>query len=247
LPGSYAAVGISNDPTLTAPHRQDRRRHAEGDGGLVALPPKGDVSPPVAAAAKLPGAHPRLVTLRCWSGVPLLTKRITPSNAPRWSSANSARSSWRRHPPSGPGDAAMDELVAGDGRLDQPSDQPAAAKRERWEHVPAAMAAQLGLGRGPVVRLLLRETPDPFAIRTLRDEATTAAGGKHACTRMPRRAVRGHPCRASAERPKLLFVPLRLRGRAARCGLKSGRQRGQHRSQRVEGYVLRTSNLTECP
>jgi hypothetical protein len=55
------------------------------------------------------------------------------------------------------------ELVAGGGRLDQPPDQPAAAKRERWEHVRAAIAPQpgLGLGRGLVVRLLLRKTPYP--------------------------------------------------------------------------------------
>ena len=53
------------------------------------------------------------------------------------------------------------ELVAGGGRLDQPSDQPAAAKRERWEHVRAAIAPHPGLGRGLVVRLLLRKTPYP--------------------------------------------------------------------------------------
>jgi hypothetical protein len=53
------------------------------------------------------------------------------------------------------------ELVAGGGRLDQPSDQPAAAKRERWEHVRAAIAPHPGRGRGLVVRLLLRKTPYP--------------------------------------------------------------------------------------
>ena len=53
------------------------------------------------------------------------------------------------------------ELVAGGGRLDQPPDQPAAAKRERWEHVRAAIAPHPGLGRGLVVRLLLRKTPYP--------------------------------------------------------------------------------------
>src|SRR5712692_9988276 len=51
------------------------------------------------------------------------------------------------------------ELVAGGGRLDQPPDQPAAAKPQRWEHVRAAIAPHPGLGRGLVVRLLLRETP----------------------------------------------------------------------------------------
>ena len=53
------------------------------------------------------------------------------------------------------------ELVARGGRLDQPPDQPAAAERERWEHVRAAIAPHPGRGRGLVVRLLLRKTPYP--------------------------------------------------------------------------------------
>jgi hypothetical protein len=69
------------------------------------------------------------------------------------------------------------ELVAGGGRLDQPPDQPAAAKREWWEHVRAAIASHPGLGRGLVVRILLRKTPYPSRHRTLRGEATSAAGG----------------------------------------------------------------------
>jgi hypothetical protein len=53
------------------------------------------------------------------------------------------------------------ELVASRGRLDQPPDQPAAAKRERREHVRAKTTLHPGLGRGLVVRLLLRKTPNP--------------------------------------------------------------------------------------
>jgi hypothetical protein len=54
------------------------------------------------------------------------------------------------------------ELVTGRGRLDQSPDQPAAAKRERWEHVRAAIAPHPGIRRGFVVRLLLRKTPNPI-------------------------------------------------------------------------------------
>jgi putative transposase len=70
--------------------------------------------------------------------------------------------------PSGAGGAARGELVAGGGRLDQPPDQPAAAKPQRREHVYAAIAAHPGLGRGPVVRLPLRETPYPSRHLNLR-------------------------------------------------------------------------------
>ncbi len=114
--------------------------------------------------------------------------------------------------PSGPGVAPRGELVAGGGRLDQPPDQPAAAKPQRWEHVRAVIAAHPGLGRGPVVRLLLRQTPYPARHPNLRAEATSAAGGEHACMRMPRRAVRPIPpeaaCRTSRTRRHASFAGL---------------------------------------
>jgi hypothetical protein len=88
--------------------------------------------------------------------------------------------------PSGPGVAPRGELVAGGRRLDQPPDQPAAAKPQRWEHVPAVIAAHPGLGRGPVVRLLLRQTPYPARHPNLQGEATAAAdGGTPACVCPP--------------------------------------------------------------
>ena len=107
---------------------------------------------------------------------------------------------------SGPGGVPRGELVAGGGRLDQPPDQPAAAKRERWEHVRATIAPHPGLGRGLVVRLLLRKTPYPFRHSNLRGEATSAAGGEHAFMGMPLRGCdqpRASSCRASktARRP----------------------------------------------
>ena len=53
------------------------------------------------------------------------------------------------------------ELVAGGRAPDQPPNQPTAAECEWREHVLAAVTTDLGLGGGPIVRVLLRETPHP--------------------------------------------------------------------------------------
>ena len=58
------------------------------------------------------------------------------------------------------GSSAWRELIAGGGALDQPPDQPASAQDQRREHVLAGVAADLGLRGGPIVRGLLRKTPD---------------------------------------------------------------------------------------
>jgi hypothetical protein len=52
------------------------------------------------------------------------------------------------------------EPVAGGRTPDQPADQATAAERQRWKHVHAAIAPDIGLISGAVVRLLFRETPD---------------------------------------------------------------------------------------
>jgi hypothetical protein len=75
------------------------------------------------------------------------------------------------------------ELVAGGGRLDQTPDQPAAAKRERWEHVRALIAPNPGLGRGLVVRLLLRKNPYRSRHPNLRGEATLSSGRRMSAQR----------------------------------------------------------------
>ncbi len=61
------------------------------------------------------------------------------------------------------------------------------------KHVRAAIAAHLGLGRGPVGRLLLRETPYPSRHPNLRGEATSVAGGEQALR------ARARPADAAAE------------------------------------------------
>jgi hypothetical protein len=58
------------------------------------------------------------------------------------------------------GSSARRELVAGGGALDQPPDQPASAQGQRREHVLAGVAPDLGAWGGPIVRGLLRKTPD---------------------------------------------------------------------------------------
>jgi len=68
--------------------------------------------------------------------------------------------------PSGTGAPPRGELIASGRSLDQPPDQPAPAQRKRWEHVLAAVAADVRRGRGPVVRVSLRETPDSHPHRT---------------------------------------------------------------------------------
>jgi len=65
--------------------------------------------------------------------------------------------------PSGPGGAPRGELIASGGALDQPAHQPAPAQSERWEHVFAAVAPDVRPGRGPIVRAVLRKTPDSCA------------------------------------------------------------------------------------
>jgi hypothetical protein len=57
--------------------------------------------------------------------------------------------------------AARCELVAGGRAADRPPDQATAAECKWRKHVLAAVAADLGLRGGPVVRRLLRETPYP--------------------------------------------------------------------------------------
>jgi hypothetical protein len=60
-----------------------------------------------------------------------------------------------------PRSATGGELVAGGRAADQPTDQTTAAERQWRKHELAVVAADLGLGSGPVVRPLLRETPYP--------------------------------------------------------------------------------------
>jgi hypothetical protein len=52
-------------------------------------------------------------------------------------------------------------VVAGRRAADRPPDQATTAERQWRKHVLTAVAADLGLGGRPVVRPLLRETPDP--------------------------------------------------------------------------------------
>src|SRR2546427_5240013 len=60
----------------------------------------------------------------------------------------------------GRGRPARSEAVARSRPLDQPSDQAATAHRQRREHEATGIAPDVLLGGGPVVRLLLRKTPD---------------------------------------------------------------------------------------
>ena len=53
-----------------------------------------------------------------------------------------------------------DKTIAHCATPDDASDQSATSHRERGEHEPAACATQLGIGRGSIVRLSLRQTPD---------------------------------------------------------------------------------------
>jgi hypothetical protein len=71
-----------------------------------------------------------------------------------WARGSPGDVSWSRS-------AAGREPIAGGRAPDQPADQTTAAERQWRKHVLAAVATDLSIGCGPVVRCLLRETPHP--------------------------------------------------------------------------------------
>ena len=110
---------------------------------------------------------------KCWPGLGSLSCRL-PSHPPvaRTSASFWADTRWQELPILWRGAPAADvvldlpprppsELVAGGRAPDQPPNQPTAAECEWGEHVLAAVATNLGLGGGPIVSVLLRETPRP--------------------------------------------------------------------------------------
>ena len=87
------------------------------------------------------------------------------------------------------GSAARCEVVAGGRAADRPPDQATAAERQWREHVLAAVAANLGLRGGPVVRPPLRETPDPRRHPIPPELIVLRPGSKQAAFRADLRAL----------------------------------------------------------
>ena len=141
------------------------------------------------------------------------------------------------------------ELVAGGGRLDQPSDQPAAAKRERWEHVRAAIAPHPGRGRGLVVRLLLRKTPYPSRHPKpsgVRLPQQRAGGGCRSSWNFAAAARCGVPGTARETRAFPAFKPAALRPDGSVRLLRDYLAEGDLRRIRKRALQLLVAHPTGC-
>jgi hypothetical protein len=127
----------------TGPSRSPRRGGAPGGRSLAPL--TASYLWNLAGLGGRSGREPR-------SGNPRTSRRF--SGGGSHGERSSIRAGWGRS-------AAGREHVAGARAADQPADQATTTERQWWKHVLAAVAADLRLGSGPVVRPLLRETPNP--------------------------------------------------------------------------------------